>query len=145
MFKSDQIWYSSQEQQVPHKSQISPNWACSYKSADLLSTGQLFQFFQDGFDYTSTSGLRFSTVSGWLRLQFRLRTSGLRFQNNSALRAASSLYKSLYNCISLYKKAFKKIPRCARPFPCIDVFMTAFPFIRGLTNNFRVARGHLSS
>ena len=64
-----------------------------YKSADLLSTGQLFQFFQDGFDYTSTSGLRFSTVSGSLRLQFRLLASGPRFEKISALRAASSLKK----------------------------------------------------
>ena len=67
-----------------------------YKGVDLLSTGQLFQFFQDGFDYTSTSGLRFSTVSGSLRLQFRLLTSGPRFEKNSALRAACIV---LYNCI----------------------------------------------
>ena len=67
-----------------------------YKGGDLLSTGQLFQFFQDGFDYTSTSGLRFSTVSGSLRLQFRLLTSGPRFEKNSALRAACIV---LYNCI----------------------------------------------
>ena len=65
----------------------------SYKEADLLSTGQLFQFFQDGFEYTSTSGLRFSTVSGSLRLQFRLLASGPRFEKISALRAASSLKK----------------------------------------------------
>ena len=64
-----------------------------YKGVDLLSTGQLFQFFQDGFDYTSTSGLRFSTVSGSLRLQFRLLASGPRFEKISALRAASSLKK----------------------------------------------------
>ena len=64
-----------------------------YKKTDQLSTGQLFQFFQDGFDYTSTSGLRFSTVSGSLRLQFRLLASGPRFEKISALRAASSLKK----------------------------------------------------
>ena len=75
-----------------------------YKSVDLLSTGQLFQFFQDGFDYTSTSGLRFSTVSGSLRLQFRLLASGPRFEKISALRAASSLKKRLYNGFPLYKR-----------------------------------------
>ena len=115
-----------------------------YKGGDLLSTGQLFQFFQDGFDYTSTSGLRFSTVSGSLRLQFRLLASGPRFEKISALRAASSLYESLYNCISLYKKPYKKFPRCARPFPFTKVCMTAVPFIKGLINNFRVASGHFS-
>ena len=113
-----------------------------------ISSGALLVVLQDicfpTLDCTSTSGLRFSTVSGWLRLQFRLQTSGLRFQNISALRAASSLYKSLYKCISRYKKPYKKFPRCARPFPFIKVFMTAFPFIKGLINNFRVARGHFS-
>ena len=81
-----------------------------------MSTGQLFQFFQDGFDYTSTSGLRFSTVSGSLRLQFRLLASGPRFEKISALRAASSLKKK--------------------------GFITAFPFIKGLRFFSRAARGH---
>ena len=72
-----------------------------YKSADLLSTGQRFQFFQDGFDYTSTSGLRFSTVSGSLRLQFRLLTSGPRFEKNSALRAACTVHYRTLLCYSV--------------------------------------------
>ena len=41
-------------------------------------------------------------------------------------------------------KSHIKNPRCARPFPSIEVFMTAFRFLKGLINNFRVARGHFS-
>ena len=89
-------------------------------------------------------------VSGWLRLQFRLQTSGVRFkknfprcarpvpfikvfviafpltkslQKNSALRAVISLSKSLYDGVSLHKRAYKQFPRCARPFFFINVFM----------------------
>ena len=56
----------------------------------------LFQPFQIGFDCTSTSGLLFSTVSGWLRLQLRLQTSGRRFQNTPKIsRAARGLHSTI--------------------------------------------------
>ena len=95
------------------------NQGCRYvvQGVRAVDYGLLFQPLPIGFDCISTSGLLFSTVSGWLRLQFRLQTSGLRFQKISALRAASSLYKSLYNCISLFIKPHKKFRAARGHFP----------------------------
>ena len=121
------------------------NQGCRYvvQGVRAVDYGLLFQPLPIGFDCISTSGLLFSTVSGWRRLQLRLSTSRLRFQKFprfarpvffikvfitaflftksiikiSALRAASSLYKSLYNCISLFIKPHKKFRAARGHFP----------------------------
>ena len=42
---------------------------------------------------------------------------------NPELRAAISLYKSLYDGLSLHSGAYKQFPRCARPFFFRKVFI----------------------
>ena len=78
-----------------------------------LDYRQHFWLTQDGFDFTLTTDYGFRWFRGGFDHPFRLRTTRVRFQ---------------------------KISRCASA-PYINVFLIVSPFVKGLTNNFRAARG----
>ena len=88
-----------------------------------------FQRFQDGFDCSFDYRLVvpfikvFMTAFPFTKVFIIAFPFVQSLQNISALRAAISLYKSLYDGRSLHKRAYKQFPRCARPFFFIKAFI----------------------
>ena len=94
-----------------------------------------FQRFQDGFDcsfdyrlvdYDFKKFARCARPVPFIKVFISACPFIKSLRKNSALRAAISLYKSLYDGLSLHKRAYKQFPRCARPFFLKQVFINCF-------------------